>query len=725
MQRWLFCIIAMTCLVFSDISEARSDSFWDHNGSRVRLKDDGGKVEILYESPKPLLEEAGVSPGTVLFDGDRFQNAYHGTARRFSKYCSDPLEYKASGHRIDDQRIILWGILRTRDSDCNLAGPLKTDQLVFDLVEVDDTGKSSASYLVDDEADKQITEKVIACFRSGAFGDRTVSIEQMRDCSGVWVTPKAFLRCALESGCPVIEDTATGRVALDQMLAAEGLTRRDPLVLNPQLLPLLPDSTTIEECQEAAANENEFLTCSARRTAGGRYDALLDCFAKESEGADLACFAEQLDNANMNILIGCMAGGAPTPDKVLDCTLNPNIRSEAEGIRNCIDSASDDAAVDCLTVGFSSEQQEIAQCLAGGTSAEQTAECLAQLSPEAGRAKELAGCLADGSKSSLDCATDVLPPALNGAAECVAAGNGPSDWSSCAAAAVAGSERAAAITCLSGAENELKAFACLAENSGSDPQGIGRCVLGSDPTAVAACFLDDKPEVKAFQDFYRCANNGHDPAYLVENCTEGLFDAKTSQGLACALRAEGDRTALVTCAAGAALPPDAARLVGCATSSQGATDFALCAAAPGMNEEWRIAAECAVQSGGVPITFAACAAGRLTVRELTKCFNGKIGEDCFGKNNTIVVGVRNALQDLTQGPGKNNEVVVALGALDDLTGGDNSVINNPGQLAGGPNSLVRNPGQIWGGDSSVFNELAGGKNSEVRKVLRAFDPSNW
>jgi hypothetical protein len=64
---------------------------------------------------------------------------------------------------------------------------------------------------------------------------------------------------------------------------------------------------------------------------------------------------------------------------------------------------------------------------------------------------------------------------------------------------------------------------------------------------------------------------------------------------------------------------------------------------PGMNEEWRIAAECAVQTGGNPVGFAGCSAGRLTLKELENCFNGK---GCFGPNNTIVVGLRNAFHDV-------------------------------------------------------------------------------
>jgi hypothetical protein len=84
-----------------------------------------------------------------------------------------------------------------------------------------------------------------------------------------------------------------------------------------------------------------------------------------------------------------------------------------------------------------------------------------------------------------------------------------------------------------------------------------------------------------------------------------------------------------------------------------------------MNEEWRIAAECAVQSGGQPYATAGCAATRLTVRELTKCFTGKIGQDCFGPNNTIVEGVRNVFKIVLEGPDKNNEVVMAVADINE------------------------------------------------------------
>src|SRR3982074_539868 len=104
-----------------------------------------------------------------------------------------------------------------------------------------------------------------------------------------------------------------------------------------------------------------------------------------------------------------------------------------------------------------------------------------------------------------------------------------------------------------------------------------------------------------------------------------------------------------------------------------------------MNEEWRIAAECAVQTGGNPAGFAGCTAGRLTLKELTGCFEGR---SCFGPNNTIVKAYTDAFNDVLHGPGANNEIVVAFDKLKEATGGANSVINNPGQVLGGKDAAV-------------------------------------
>jgi hypothetical protein len=138
-----------------------------------------------------------------------------------------------------------------------------------------------------------------------------------------------------------------------------------------------------------------------------------------------------------------------------------------------------------------------------------------------------------------------------------------------------------------------------------------------------------------------------------------------------------------------------------------------------MNEEWRIAAECAVQTGGNPGLFAGCTAGRLTLKELTQCISGG---SCFGPDNTIVKAYTDALHDLLQGPGTGNEFRKALGKLREASGGANSVINNPGQLLGGEGSDVRQfVERPLGGEQSFLNK---GARDAYRAVAQALQDTS-
>ncbi|MCX7033570.1 MAG: hypothetical protein NT046_06310 [Arenimonas sp.] len=120
----------------------------------------------------------------------------------------------------------------------------------------------------------------------------------------------------------------------------------------------------------------------------------------------------------------------------------------------------------------------------------------------------------------------------------------------------------------------------------------------------------------------------------------------------------------------------------------------LAAGSLNLNPELTIAVECAATSGGEPLTFAGCAGGRLTARELEKCLNHGIGEGgCFGPNNEIVKGLRQlgvdmqqvlnpngfaiqafntAVNDISNGPGPNNDVVRAIETI------NNDIVNGPG-----------------------------------------------
>jgi hypothetical protein len=366
---------------------------------------------------------------------------------------------------------------------------------------------------------------------------------------------------------------------------------------------------------------------------------------------------------------------------------------------------------------------KFAKCVSDAHSAGTWADCAAANNPDVARAREIATCV-ETNPNKAACAAQHIGG--DGAAFAACLAGGKDKLEECVAAAdpkFADAQKT--FSCMTKSSAATQAFACVAPRLGGEAARIAGCVGNPDKSVAALCLLGDKPEVRAVQRAYKCVAGGSSAADLIANCSEGVLDPKTSETVGCVARAGVDKTQLAACAASAALPPDTARLVGCAASSQGATSFALCAAGPAMNEEWRIAAECAVQSGGNPAGFAGCTAGRLTIRELTKCLTGQIGKDCFGENNTIIKAYTNAFHDLTQGLGEGNEIRKFLDKAKDLTGGPNSVINNPGQLKGGPNSMINNPGQVWGGPDSVFNQAAGGPNSEVRKVLRAFDPTTW
>ena len=643
---------------------------------------------------------------------------------------------------------------------------------------------STASSLPESGDDHQeaTAKKIVSCFNAGAAGNKKMTIGDMRDCAGVWVSPRALVRCAVGASCSVLPDTFEGRAAFDAILHQyePKLTRESTLSLNPGNLPPLPSAALINQCKQNGATGDAYLQCIGQSIDGGKYRAVVDCFAKPDEAARLACFADKVQIANFTVLMGCMSGGPPSVAKLTDCTLNPKIKEQAEKLRQCtIAATTPQAAAECISAALPAQQKAFADCVASVKNAKDAAQCLDKVSPDIARARATIGCLADNSNNAISCASNVLPGNAGTFAKCVSDAHSADKWATCAASANSdfarardiatcvetnqnkaacatqyiGGDASAFAACLAGGKDKLEAcvaaanptlaeaqktfscvskssgtiqaFTCVAPRLGGDAARIAACVANPDKNAAALCLLGDKPEVRNVQRAYRCISGGSTASDLIANCSEGILDPKTSQTVACVARASSDKAQLAACAASAALPPDTARLVGCAASSQGATSFALCAAGPAMNEEWRIAAECAVQSGGNPAGFAGCTAGRLTVRELTKCLTGQIGKDCFGPNNTIIKAYANAFHDLTQGPGENNEVVKFVRAVGDLTGGPNSVINNPGQLKGGPGSMINNPAQIWGGDSSVFNQAAGGPNSEARKVLRALDPTTW
>lgn len=166
---------------------------------------------------------------------------------------------------------------------------------------------------------------------------------------------------------------------------------------------------------------------------------------------------------------------------------------------------------------------------------------------------------------------------------------------------------------------------------------------------------------------------------------------------------------------------DSARLLNCVRQqsekgSVNAFGTALCYGANKlqMNAEMQIAVQCAMSSGGEPLTFAGCAGGQLTARELQKCLDHGVGShDCFGPNNEVVKGLNaigidirnnfgpnndlvktwnNGVRDVQNGPGPNNELVKVANTI------ANDVTNGPGKN----HDIVKAIDNVLPGFSNLF-----------------------
>jgi hypothetical protein len=647
-----------------------------------------------------------------------------------------------------------------------------------------------AQAVVPDSAD--IRQKVVNCFANGNKpGSRPLTIQLMHDCSGVWVTPRALLRCSLEMQCPVFSDALTDRGTFFQTLKNNNLDLNAVLVLPslPDTLPPMPTANAIGTCKNAAETEKnpekrekQFRDCVLTSMVPRKYTALLTCFQKKNDDEKASCFANQVNDRALTTVVQCL-GKKITSEKFVECTAVQKFKDDIQDRRNCVAGApTPEQALHCLTGAFNPEHSKMTDCLSKAGNGAEAVACLDQVSPAAKQARETVACINDPKRSLLSCAGQTLSGPTKDMAtcldraknyksqlecasplnpefaraqslsECVRTNPSGQPLLNCVAPYLGGDAQKFAscvsvpnpnlpnclaalnprlksandaLTCLAGAKSNDALLGCVATQVGGTAPQVATCLTKADRTEIAPCLLGNKPEVRAAQSAYNCVAKSSDTVSVIGYCAQVLpIDDKTREALTCSARAGGDRNKLAQCVAGAVLPPEASRMVSCATSSEGATSFVLCAASPAINEEWRIASECAVQTGGVPVAFAGCTAGRLTVRELLKCLSGRIGQECFGENNTIVKTLTNAYNDITKGPGPNNEAVRAIRAL---TGGQNSVINNPAQLTGGPNSLINNPSQIWGGPNSVINtpsQIWGGPNSIVRNPAQLLGGPN-
>ena len=108
-------------------------SFWDHNGSRMGLVAEGMRRRFHYVVPRAALVERGVTPGTLLFDGERIDFHYEGVARIFAAPPCGAFTYPVAGPVAADHRTVtMYGRAPRVNSRCEITG-YREDTLVFTL----------------------------------------------------------------------------------------------------------------------------------------------------------------------------------------------------------------------------------------------------------------------------------------------------------------------------------------------------------------------------------------------------------------------------------------------------------------------------------------------------------------------------------------------------------------------------------------------------------------
>lgn len=109
---------------------ASGPSLWLHNGSVMALDANGPVRRFTYQRPRRGMLKEGVTPGTLLFEGERNEAIYSGVAYVFQKGCP-PAPYAVAGEvSADDLRISMTGQAPRLNANCAVIGT-RPDTLVF------------------------------------------------------------------------------------------------------------------------------------------------------------------------------------------------------------------------------------------------------------------------------------------------------------------------------------------------------------------------------------------------------------------------------------------------------------------------------------------------------------------------------------------------------------------------------------------------------------------
>lgn len=294
-----------------------------------------------------------------------------------------------------------------------------------------------------------------------------------------------------------------------------------------------------------------------------------------------------------------------------------------------------------------------------------------------------------------------LRPTEAQAAACVQQNEGPEQTADCLVRAMLDEEQLALYDCADQTATAVDLASCATGVPLSDwQQTIASCTgaidAGSKEQLWECMRAQIDPAIAKAVDCGRALAQG-----TVSSCASVVgVDETTAEAVDCALRSEGEYEALLVCAAASELGENEQRWARCALSNGDAVGTVFCAEGHrlGLNPEQQIAASCAISTGGEPFSFASCAGGRLTVRELQKCISGGVGtsDGCFGKNNEIIKAAR-AVGDAFEEAGR--------------------MLEDAGEFA---EDLYADVEEVWEG---IENDIVHGpgRNNDIRKGLREFD----
>lgn len=512
----------------------------------------------------------------------------------------------------------------------------------------------------------------------------------------------------------VMSPAAFQPLSPDGVMPVQPSPRVPPVVM---VAPSLPDLERLRRCRENASSEDEFNSCLVTSAMSGPGRISADCLKKYSD--------------NLIRAVGCSSG--------------------SEVLESRIDLA--DAAAQCAEDNLN-DRESFKTCVAEhvlGSHGGKYVDCAI----DEADASDVANCalahsLVETHPELIKCAT-----MDNSSIEVI---------SGCMGRLAGGSNTNALVNCGQASTNMLEALDCVADSRiGDDERALIQCAIGSDdfdtlracagtgvPTVNEARFVScvDKSSgdldglaqclgstllTRNEQAYVACSQEG-DASSIAECVGTTLLGSKEKRYLECAAQDSGSETdiaacigtqemgereraiatcgirggsseEILACIGGQYLGANEQRYLKCAVQNHfDAAGTVICSLSTQMNPELQIAVSCAAASGGEPMTFASCTAGRLGERELEKCWAHGIATDdgCYGKGNTIRQFYDGMDDRMRTAFGSGNELYKAYHFL-------NENIYSPG-----PNN------EFVKAMNNVMNDLQNGP-SQSNDIVRAFN----